>query len=320
MRVFVTGATGFIGSAVVKELIGAGHEVTGLARSDANAKRLVSIGARAHRGNIEDLECLRRGAAEADGAIHTAFYHQIGHMPVATRLRVILGGSPSGIVGRFLSAAVETDRRAIEALGHALAGPDRPLVAAFGTLSMKPGQLATENDGYDPIFIGAPRARSEDAMRALAGLGVRTSVIRLPPIVHGAGDHGFAPQLIQIARKKKESAYVGDGHNRWPSVHRLDAARLFRLALENGPPGGTYHGVAEVGIPFRDIAALIARRLNVPTVSKSPAQAAKQFSFLAPFIPIDNPTSSKLTQEQLGWRPTQPGLLSDLDQADYFTV
>ena len=318
MRVFVTGATGFIGFAIVEELIGAGHQVTGLARSEAAAKKLTAAGARVHLGSVEDLDCLRRAAAVADGAIHTAFYHKPSHIPLGTRLRVLLGGAPGGIVQRFIAAAIATDRRALETLGHALAGPDRPLVAAFATLAMKPGRLATEDGEYNPNFIGAPRARTEDTLQELAARGIRTSAIRLPPIVHGAGDHGFAPQLIQIARKKKESAYVGDGLNRWPSVHRLDAARLFRLALEKGPAGGTYHGVAEEGVPFRDIAGLIGRRLNVPVVSKSPAEAARQFSFLAHFIPIDNPTSSKLTQERLGWSPAQTGLLADLDQADYF--
>jgi nucleoside-diphosphate-sugar epimerase len=318
MHVFVTGATGFIGSAIVKELISAGHQVTGLARSDASAKKLTAAGARVLRGDIEDLECLRLGAAAADGAIHTAFYHQIGHMNLGTRLRLMLGGSPNGIVSRFLSAAIGMDRRALETLGHALAGCDRPLVAAFATMAMKPGRLATEDNAYDPKAVGAPRGASEDTMRTLASLGIRTSIIRLPPVVHGAGDHAFAPRLIQLARKKRESAYVGNGHNRWPAVHRLDAARLFRLALEKGPAGATYHGVAEEGVPFRDIAELIGRRLNVPVVSKSPTEAAKQFSFMSPFISVDNPVSSKLTQERLGWLPTQPGLLSDLDQADYF--
>ena len=318
MRVFVTGATGFIGFAIVKELIGAGHQVTGLARSETSGKKLTDIGARVQLGLVEDLNCLRRCAAAADGAIHTAFYHQISHIPLATRLRVLLGGTPGGIVQRFLQAAVATDRQALEAIGLSLPRKDAPLVAPFGTLAMKQGRLATEDDAYDPTFIGAPRAQTEETLRTLAAGGLRTSAIRLPPIVHGAGDHGFAPQLIQIARKKKESAYIGDGLNRWPSVHRLDAARLFRLALEHGPAGGTYHGVAEEGIPFRDIATLIGRRLNTPVVSKSAAEAAKQFSFLAPFIPMDNPTSSKLTQERLAWTPTQPGLLADLDQADYF--
>ncbi len=318
MRVFVTGATGFIGFAIVKELIGAGHQVTGLARSDASGKKLTDAGARVHVGSVEDLHGLRRAAADAEGAIHTAFYHKISHIPLGTRLRVLLGGAPGGIVQRFMAAAVATDRRAVETIGQSLSGTDRPLVATFGTLAMKQGQLATEDQAYDTAFFGAARARTEDTLQELASRGIRTSAIRLSPIVHGAGDHGFAPQLIQIARKKRESAYVGDGFNRWPSVHQLDAARLFRLALENGPAGGTYHGVAEEGIPFREIAGLIGRRLNVAVVSKSPVEAAKQFSFLAPFIPMDNPTSSKLTQERLGWKPTQPGLLADLEQGDYF--
>jgi nucleoside-diphosphate-sugar epimerase len=321
MRVFVTGATGFIGSAIVRELIDAGHQVLGLARSDASAKKLTASGAQVLRGSIEDLDCLRRGAAAADGAIHTAFYHEITQMPMGTRLRVILGGALSGMVSRFMAAAVGADRRAMETIAQSLSGTDRPLVAAFGTLAMKPGRLATEDEAYDPESFVAPRAESEDTMRELAARGIRTSIIRLPPIVHGAGDRsGFAPRLIQIARKKKESGYAGDGRNRWPSVHRLDGARLFRLALEKGPAGGTYHAVAEEGIPFREIAGVIGQRLNVPVVSKSPADAAKQFSFLSLFLPVDNPTSSQLTQKRLGWRPSQPGLIADLDRPHYFEV
>jgi len=319
MRVFVTGATGFIGSAIVQDLIGAGHQVVGLARSDAAAKSLVAAGAQAHRGNIQDLESLRRGAAGADGVIHTAFFHDIAHMGLSTRLRVMLGGSPGGIVSRFLGAAVGADRSAIETLGKALAGPDRPLIAAFGTMAMKPGRLATEDDAYDPNSVGSARGESENAMLALASRGVRTSVIRLPPVVHGVGDRaGFAPRLIRIARKKGASGYMGDGSNRWPAVHRLDAALLFRLALEKGAAGAMYHAVAEEGVPVRLMAEVIGKRLSVPLVSKSPAEAAKQFSFLAHFLSVDNPTSSKLTQERLGWNPTQPGLISDLDQPGYF--
>jgi nucleoside-diphosphate-sugar epimerase len=318
MRVFVTGATGFIGSAVVKELIGAGHQVTGLARSDASAAKLIAVGAQVHRGDVEDLDCLRRGAAASDGVIHTAFYHQIGHIPLKTRLRVLLGGAPTGIVTRFGSAAVGMDRRALETIGNALHGTDRPMLAIFATLGLKPGRIVTENDAFDPNAFAAPRSKTEQLMKELASQGVRTSIVRLPPIVHGAGDRGgFAPQLIQIARKKKESAYVGDGANRWAAVHRIDVARLFRLALEKGHAGGIYHGVAEEGVPFRDIAALIGKRLNMPVVSKSTVEAAKQFSFLAPFVSVDNPASSKVTQEQLGWWPTETGLFSDLTE-NYF--
>ena len=319
MRVFVTGASGFIGSAIVRELLGAGHQVVGLARSDASARSLVAAGAEVHRGDIQDLASLRRGAATADGAIHTAFFHALGQMSLATRLRVFLGGSPGGIVARFVGAAVDADQRAIETLGQALAGPDRPLVAAFGTLAMKAGQLATEDDPYDPDSIGQARARSEATMRELASRGVRTAVIRLPPVVHGVGDRaGFTPRLIQIARKKGQSGYLGDGTNRWPAVHRLDAARLFRLALEQGPAGATYHGVAEEGVPFRQIAEVIGQRLNIPIVSKTPAEAPKQFSFLSLFLGVDNPVSSQLTQQRLGWKPTQPGVIADFDQPGYF--
>lgn len=319
MRVFVTGATGFIGSAIVRELISSGHQVTGLARSEASAKRLEAAGARALRGDIEDVECLRRGTAAAEGAIHTAFYHEITHMNLGTRLRVLLGGSPRGIVTRFLGAALAMDRRALQAIGSALTGPDRPLVAAFGTMAMRAGRLASEDDAYDPNAAGGARGGSEDVMRALASQGVRTSIIRLPPIVRGAGDRsGLAPRLIKIARKKKESMYLGDGENRWPAVHRLDAARLFRLALEGGSAGAAYHGVAEEGFPFHDIAGVIGRKLRVPVVRKSLGEAGKLFGFLGAFVGVDNPASSRLTQARLGWRPTEAGLIADLEGADYF--
>ena len=321
MRVFVTGATGLLGFAIVKELLSAGHQVTGLARSETSAKKLLAANAQVLHGDIEDLRALRRGAEQADGAIHTAFYHQVTHMRLATRLRVFLGGSPTGIFTRFLNAALDADRRAIETLGQSLSAPNSPLVATFGTLAMRPGKLAIEADTYDPTAPGEARGATEATMRTLATQGVRTSIIRLPPIVHGADDrNGFAPFLIKTARKKGESAYIADGNNRWPSVHKLDAARLFRLALENGSAGAAYHGVAEEGIPFREIAAVIGDRLHLPVVSKPAAEAAKQFSFLAPFIPVDNPVSSLLTQQLLGWRPAQPGLLSDLEQGGYFNA
>jgi nucleoside-diphosphate-sugar epimerase len=318
MRVFVTGATGFIGFAIVKELIAHGHQVTGLARTAESGKKLTAAGARLLLGSVEDLDLLRGAAADADGAIHTAFYHKISHIPFGKRMGVFLGGAPTGIVQRFMMSAVETDRLALKTIGQVFAGTDRPLAAPFATMALKPGRLATEDQSYDPTFFAAPRATTEDLLQKLAASGVRTSAIRLPPIVHGAGDQGFAPMLITTARKKKESGYVGDGLNRWPSVHRFDAARLFRLALESGPKGGTYHGVAEEGIPFRDIAELIGRHLKVPVVSKTAEQAKKQFTFLAEFVAKDNPTSSKSTQERLGWQPSHSGLLTDLDQEDYF--
>jgi nucleoside-diphosphate-sugar epimerase len=317
MRVFVTGATGFIGFAVVQELLAAGHEVMGLARSAASGKKLAEAGAQVVVGSIEDVDCLRRAAVAADGAIHTAFYHKISHLPLRTRMRVLLGGAPGGIVQRFMKAAVEADRRALEVIGGSLLREGSPVVGTFATMALPEGRLATEEESYDRAFFGAPRAETEDTLKRLAGRGVRAMAVRLPPVVHGAGDHGFAERLIETAQKKNESAYTGDGKNRWPSVHRLDAARLFRLVLERGVAGGTYHGVAEEGIAFREIAGLIGEKLKVPVVSKSSADAARHFSFLAPFVVRDNPASSALTQERLGWWPEQMGLMADL-KANYF--
>jgi len=319
MRVFVTGATGFIGSAVVQELIGAGHQVVGLARSDAAVKSLAAVGVEAHRGALEDLKSLRDGAAGADGVVHTAFFHEFTHASLSTRLRVIFGGSPRALVSRFIGAAVEIDRRAIETFGAALEGRGGPLVVAFGTMALTPGRLATEEDAPDPSSVGGPRGATEAAMQALASRGVRASLVRLPPVVHGDGDRGgFVPRLIGIARKKGVSSHVGDGRNRWPAVHRLDAAHLFRLALEKGEAGARYHAVAEEGVPVRDIAGVIGRRLNVPVVAKSPEEAAGLFSWLAPFLPVDNPVSSQQTRERLGWQPKQPDLIPDLDGTYYF--
>jgi nucleoside-diphosphate-sugar epimerase len=293
MRVFITGATGFIGTAVVRELIDAGHQVLGLARSDAAAKSLIAAGAQVHRGSLEDFDSLRRGAAAADGVIHTAFIHDF------------LNYGP----------AAEADRRAIEALGGALAGSDRPLMVTGGTLlAQRRGPLATEEDAHNPSF---PR-KSEEAARGLAARGVRASVLRLPPSVHGNGDHGFVPRLISIAQEKGVSAYIGDGLNRWPAVHRLDAAHLYRLVLEKGTAGASYHGVADEGVPTREIAAAIGRGLNVPVVSKSREEAADHFGWLAHFFGVDAPASSALTQERLGWRPVQPGIIADLNAEHYF--
>jgi nucleoside-diphosphate-sugar epimerase len=293
MRVFVTGATGFIGTAVVRELIDAGHQVLGLARSDAAAKSLVVAGADVHRGSLDDLESLRSGAVAADGVIHAAFIHDFSNY----------------------GPAAEADRRAIEALGDALAGSHRPLIVTSGTLlAQRQAPLATEEDAPNSNF---PR-KSEEAALALVVRGVRASVLRLPPSVHGKGDHGFVPHLISIAREKGVSAFIGDGLNRWPAVHRIDAALLYRLAIEKSSVGARFHGVADEGIPTREIAEVIGRQLNVPVISKSREEAADHFGWIAHFFGIDAPASSALTQERLGWRPIQVGLIADLNAAHYF--
>ncbi|UOQ74727.1 SDR family oxidoreductase [Hymenobacter cellulosilyticus] len=296
MRVFLTGATGFIGSAIVQELIGAGHQVLGLARSEAAAQALVAAGATAHPGSLDDLDSLRRGAAATDGVIHTAFVHDFSDY----------------------AGAGAMDFRAVEAIGAALAGSNRPFVITSGTALLPPNRLATEQDAADPASAGAPRVPSEEAVLALAAQGVRSAVIRLPPSVHGPGDHGFVPALIRVAREQGVSAYIGDGLNRWPAVHRLDAARLFRLALEKGVAGSRYHGVAEEGIPIRELAGVIGRRLNLPVVAKTPEEAAAHFGWLAYFLELNSPASSLLTQQQLGWQPREADLLTDLAQGDYF--
>jgi nucleoside-diphosphate-sugar epimerase len=301
MRVFVTGATGFIGSAVVKELIGAGHKVLGLARSDAAARALTAAGVEIHRGDLADLDSLKHGATAADGVIHTAF-NNVGP-------------------GMDFAASCRIERTALEAIGEALAGSDKPLVMTSGTALLAPGRLATEEDTQDHNSALAVRSGTEEAVLSIAGRGVRAVAVRLPLSVHGDGDHGFVPALIAMAREKGVSAYVGDGRNRWPAVHRLDAARLFRLALENGPAGSRFHGVADEGVPFRDIAALIGRRLNVPVVSRTPEEAGEHFAWMALFTGLDAPASSAITQERLGWRPTQPGIIADLERSSrYFSV
>ena len=297
MRVFVTGATGFIGSAVVRELLGAGHEVVGLARSDQGAASLTAAGAGVHRGSLEDTGSLRSGAAAADGVVHTAYIHDF---------------SPSGDP----VAAAQVDGRAIEALGEALAGSGRPLVVASG-LVVAPGRLATEADDA-PGNPPHPRV-SEPAALRFAGRGVRVSAVRLAPSVHGKGDHAFVPAVIGIARAKGLSAYVGDGSSRWAAVHRLDAAHLFRLALEAAPAGARLHAVGDEGVPFRDIAGVIGRHLNLPVTAISREEAQGHFGSFANFVSLDVPASSVLTQKDLGWHPVQPGLIADLDEGHYFT-
>jgi nucleoside-diphosphate-sugar epimerase len=306
MRVFVTGASGWIGSAVVPELIGAGHQVVGLARSDAAVAALAAAGAEVLRGTIDDLDSLRRAAAASDGVIHLAFKHDIAFS------------------GGFQDAA-DADRRAVETFGEALAGSDRPFVIASGVAGLVPGRVATERDGRGPAsetahLSSGPQTRQGTAQLtlSLAAQGVRSSVVRLAPTVHGDGDHGFMATIVSIARAKGLSGYIGDGSNRWPAVHRLDAAHLFRLALEQAPAGSVLHAVADEGVPIRAIAEVIGRHLDLPVVAISPEDAGEHFGWLAGFLAVDSPASSALTRERMGWTPVQVGLIADLDQGHYF--
>jgi nucleoside-diphosphate-sugar epimerase len=306
MRIFVTGASGWIGSAVVPELLDAGHQVVGLARSDTSADALAAAGAEVQRGTLDDLDSLRDAAAASDGVIHLAFKHELAFS------------------GDFQGAA-DADRRAVEALGEALTGSDRPLLIASGTLGVSPGRVATEQDGHgsNPAVAAwgsGPWTRWETAefVLSLASRGVRSSVVRLPPTNHGDGDNGFIATLVAIAREKGVSGYIGDGANRWPAVHRLDSAHLFRLAVDEAPAGSTLHASAEEGVPIRDVAEAIGRHLDVPVASISPEEAGEHFTWLAGFLGADSPASSVLTRELLGWQPTRPGLIADLDEGHYF--
>lgn len=297
MRVFVTGATGFVGSAVVQELLRAGHQVLGLARSDAAAQALTDVGAGVHRGSIEDPESLTSGAQQADGVIHMAFIHDFS---------------------RF-EENCEKDRQAIGVLGAALKGTNKPLIVTSGTATARvnTGRLVTENDLADPHGQNF-RVASDLAVAKLAEQGVRVSLVRLPPSVHGEGDHGFVPLIIAMAREKGESAYPGDGENCWPAVHRFDAARVFVLALEKGAQNAIYHASAEEGVPFREIATMIGKHLNLPVVSKNAQETAAHFGWFTHFASLNNPTSSQITRDVLGWKPEQQDLLTDIDTAGYF--
>ncbi|MGW5655587.1 SDR family oxidoreductase [Streptomyces humi] len=300
MRVFVTGASGWLGSAVVPELLDAGHQVTGLARSDASAAALTGAGAEVVRGTVDDLDVLRTAAAASDGVVHLAFKHDIAFS------------------GDFRGAA-EADRRAVDAFGEVLAGSDRPLVIASGLLGLAPGRVVTERDV--PAVDGSPasvRQATALATLELAGRGVRSAVVRLAPTCHGEGDNGFMAALVGIARERGVSGYVGDGANRWPAAHRLDVGRLFRLAVEKAPAGSVLHGAGEEGVAIRDVAEVIGRQLGVPVVSVPPADAAGHFTWLGGFIGLDSPASSTVTRELLDWRPSHPGLLEDLDKGHYF--
>jgi nucleoside-diphosphate-sugar epimerase len=295
MRVFVTGASGWVGSAVVPELINAGHHVVGLARSEASADALAAAGAEVHRGSLDDIDSLREGAAKSDGVIHLAFVHDFHRY----------------------EAANQTDRLAIETMGAVLQGSDRPLVIASGVATTARGRPATENDLPAPDF---PRSPAATMTVGLAEKGVRSSVVRLPPTTHGQGDKGFIPTIIGIARDKGFSGYIGEGSNVWAAGHRSDAARLFRLALEQAPAGSVWHAVGDEGVPTRAIAEVIGRHLAIPAVSIAPEHAGEHFGWMGLFWGMDAPASSELTQQRLGWRPTGPTLMEDLEQGHYFVT
>lgn len=292
MRIFVTGAAGFIGAATTRELIANGHEVLGLARSDANAEALRKLGASVHRGSLEDLDSLREGARDTDGTIHLAFIHDFT---------------------KFAENG-QIDKRAIEAIGDVLEGTDKPFIVTSGTLLIAPGRNATEKD---PVMPGLPRV-SETAGLAFAGRGVRAMAVRLPQVHGGDGKCGLVNWLLAIAREKGVSGYIGEGSNRWSGAHRLDVARLYRLALEKGLAGTSYHAVADEGVAARDIAEIVGRQLNLPVASIRPEEAEAHFGIMARFVGLDGPASSALTQQWLGWKPTQIGLIADISRPGYF--
>jgi nucleoside-diphosphate-sugar epimerase len=304
MRIFVTGASGWIGSAVVPELLGAGHDVVGLARSAASAERLEEAGAMVQRGDVDEPDGLAKAANDADGVIHLAFQHEVA-----------FGGN--------FAAAAAADRRAVEAMAAALAGSDRPLVLASGMLGLTPARVATEDDGLVPgpeVRANPAGLRSATALFTLSlrGIGVRSSVLRLPPTVHGDGDNGFMATFVGIARKRGVAGYVGEGTNRWPAVHRSDAARLFRLAVEAAPAGSVLHAVGDEGVPFREIAQAMGRHLDLPTASVAPADAFEHFAPLGHFVALDSPATAVITRDLLAWEPTGPSLIEDLEEDHYY--
>ncbi|NUY81732.1 SDR family oxidoreductase [Flavobacterium sp. MAH-1] len=295
MRVFVTGASGFVGSAIAKELLDAGHQVIGLARSNESAKALKQVGADVYFGNLDDTESLKKGVSGCDAVIHTAFNHDFS----------------------TFKQNCEDDRRVITALGEALIGSDRPLVITSGIGLLNYGRLVTESD-VPPNSDVAPRAASEEAANAVAKKGVNTYIVRLPPTVHGQDDHGFVPMVIAMAKENSESVYIGQGDNRWPAVHRLDAATLYRLIIEQQPEQKVFHAIAEQGVPFREIATAIGKGLGVPTIGKDKLGAEAHFGWFLHFASFDCPASSESTKNVLGWHPKHMGLLKNLDSGAYF--
>lgn len=314
MRLFVTGASGWLGSEVVSQLLASGHQVTGLTTSQAGADRLSARGAESRIGRLSDLALLRQMASQSDGVIHTAFIHSLAHMNFPTRLRLFAGALNGGIGASFMRILAATETNAVQALGSGLAESGKPLVVISGIVNLPSGRIATEQDKH----VASPnRSFSEKAAFDFVSQNVRAMAVRLPPSVHGTGDRGFVDQFIKAARKKGVSPYIDTGANRWAAVHRHDAAKLVCLALENGVGATCYHGVAETGIPFKDIASLIAHNLNVPASGIGAKEASKHFGMLSPFVGLDNPASSEWTRAALGWKPEEPGLLADM-AAHYF--
>jgi nucleoside-diphosphate-sugar epimerase len=295
MRVFVTGASGFVGSAIVQELLQAGHKVLGMVRSDSAAASLVKTGAEAHLGNLDDLESIKKGAAQCDAVIHTAFNHDFSRY----------------------KESCEDDRQIILALGSVLAGSNRPLVVTSGVGILRKAAPFTEDDAHPGSDV-SPRAATEEAAHAVAQQGVNTYIVRLPASVHAKGDHGFVPMLIDMAKEKKQSVYIGEGNNRWPAVHRSDAAVAYRLIIEKQPQQKVFHPVAEEGIPFKQIAAAIGKGLQLPTVSKEGADAEAHFGWFKHFAGMDCASASEQTRKTLGWEPKHPTLLEDLTSGKYF--
>jgi nucleoside-diphosphate-sugar epimerase len=291
MKVFVTGASGYIGSAVVKELLKAGHEVLGLARSDKSAAALKAAGVTVLRGSLEDLESLKNGASKSDGVIHTAFVHDFSNFV----------------------ACCQIDRRAIETIGSVLENTNHPFVIASGLAGLNPGGIISEDIVNPTYTMPSPRIETERILLEMASRGIRTVSVRLPPTVHGPKDHGFIDQIIKVAKAKSVSAYVGDGNNHWPAVHYLDAAKVFHLALEKAPSGGTVvHAVGEEKVPFKEIARVVSERLKIPLVSIPKEDAINHFGFLGNIVTLDTVASTEITRKLLGWKPTQPELLSDI--------
>lgn len=321
MKVLVTGANGFVGSAIVRELQKRGHETAGLVRSKEAAEQLEKAGIRAIRGSIEREELLRNAAKEMDAVIHTAFFHKFSQAGLSAKTRILLGGSPGHIPARFMREAVGAECRAIRALGEGLSRKSGSIVIALPTMTLKAGTVGKESDDGDPGSVGGGRVASERTLLELAGRGISASLVRLPPIVYGTGDRGgLLPSLIRIARSKNAASYIGDGMNRWAAVHRSDAAKLFALAAEQGEAGSRFHAVGEAGMPFKQIAESIGRHAGTPVRSLQPAQAGAYFGWLASFAAADNPVSSEQTRERIGWKPEERSLSEEMEQGDYFKL